>query len=199
MKKILLFVFILLLAACSRVEAPPEPQVTEQIDLKDFFMKDGTIAKYKGEGNEFAQLLVKTQWLYDRYVNLYVDNGGTVVLTTYRIEKDKIDILQRIPEAYEEITPSEEELNLLAPLYTHLHLPLDKGATFGDWTVTDTTATLETPLQTFNDVIVLENQLEDGSKVRESFAKGYGLIKTEYIMQNGYTISSTLAQIESPK
>lgn len=198
MKKILLIVFVLLLAACSRVETPQEPQVIEQIDLKDFFMKDGTIVKYKGEGNEFAQMKVKTQWLYDRYVNLYIDNGGTVMLITYRIDEDKIVILQKVPEAYEMVTPSEEELNQMAPLYTHLHLPLEKGATFGAWTVTDTTATLETPLQTFQDVIVLENQFEDGSMVRESFAKGYGLIKSEYIMKDGYTVSSTIAEIESP-
>lgn len=205
MKKLILLL-ILLLAACSPNEAPPEPitkepkeqPIAEQIDLSDFFMKDGTIAKYQGEGNEFAQLTVKTQWLNERHVNTYTASG-TQVLTTYRIDEDKIVVLQRVPETYEVVTPTEDELKNMKPLYTYLQLPFEKGATFEGWTIIDTTATLETPLQTFQDVIVIEKQGEDDSIIRDYFAKGYGFIKSEFIMKDGYTVTSTIAEVESPK
>lgn len=199
MKKILLILSILLLAACSRVETTV-PSVNEQIDLKDFFMKDGTVAKYKGEGNEYAQLTITTQWLNERYVNVYTDTTGTVMLHTYRIDEDKIVVLQAVPESYEIVTPSDDELKQMEPKYTYLQLPLEKGATFEDWTVTDIAATLETPLQTFHNVIVIEKQGEEGSINRDYFAIGYGFIKSEYIYKDGYDIiSSTIEEIESTK
>lgn len=209
MKKLFMILLIVLLAACTRVETPVDPSTKEPIEqpekdsiaLSDFFMKDGTTAKYAGEGNEFAQLTIKTQWLNDRYVNTYT-SSGTSVLTTYRIDEDKIVVLQSIPETYDIVTPTEAELSSMEPISTYLQLPFEIGATFDGWTIIDTTATLDTPLQTFTNVIVIEEQNEEGSINRNYFAKGYGFIKSEFIMKDGdqlYTVSSTIAEIEESK
>ena len=219
---------ILLIAACGSEKAKPapekgqnevvenEPNEEEQVDegvveptdkedeeakvnLADFLMKDGAEAEFKGEGNEFAQYTAKTQWLNDQFVNVYEDNGGTIMLRTFRIDKNKIVVVQEEGEAYDAYMPSEEELKQMEPLYTYLQLPLDKGEKFGGWTVTESAATLETPLQKFTDVIVIEKKEESGGLNRKYFAQGFGEIKREFIMKEGdeeFVVTSTIEKVK---
>lgn len=158
---------------------------SEEIKLADLFMKDGTEAKFAGEGNEFAPYTAKTEWLNDRFVNVSEDNGGTVMLRTFRIDDDKIVVVREEGESGGKYNPSDEELDELEPLYTFLQLPLDKDSTFDGWTVTDNAMTLETPLQKFKDVIVIKKENADGSANYKYFAKDYGEIKREFIMKEG--------------
>ncbi|MBS4210215.1 hypothetical protein KHA95_19330 [Bacillus sp. FJAT-50079] len=170
-----------------------------QVALSDFFMKDGTVANFKGEGNEFAQYTAKTKWLNDRYVSIYEDNGGTVMLRTYRIDDDKIVVVLEEGESYDEYTPTDSELEQLKPLYTYLKLPLEKDETFDGWKVIDNAATIDTPLQPFHDVIVLEKRSDDGSINRKYFAKDFGEIKREFKMSEGdeeMTVTSTIEKVE---
>lgn len=211
MKKLILILSILILAACAREETNPPPikeepsevQKEEEpkntVDLSTYFMKDGTTAEFKGEGNEYAHYMSRTQRLYDRYVSVYEDNGGTVMLRTFRIDDDKIVVIQEEGESYETVTPAENELDEMEPMYTYLQLPLNKGATFNGWAVIDEKATLDTPLQEFTDVLVIEKKGEDGSTIRKYFAEGYGEIKREFIMNEGdqeFAVTSTIEKIQ---
>lgn len=183
-------------------EEPKQEEPSEEYMLKEFFLRDGAVAKFIGEGNEYAGCTCTTQWLNDRYVNVYSDNGGTVVLQTYRIDEDKIVLIHREAEVYEPVNPTEEELEAMPVLSTYLQLPLETGATFDGWTVVDTKATLETPLQTFTNVIVIEKIDEEGTLNRSYFAKAFGEIKSEYILKVGdeeHTITSTIAEITYTK
>lgn len=168
-------------------------------DLRHFFLEDGQVATFIGEGNEYASLKMTTQWLNDRFVNVYTDNGGTVMLRTYRIDDDRIVLVQEKPEAYEMETPTEEELLQMPVISTYLQFPLEKGVTFEDWTVIEVGATLETPLQTFNDVYVLEQKSGDWTN-RNYYVERYGLIRTEHISIIGeeeYVVTSTIASIQN--
>ncbi|MEK3889217.1 hypothetical protein [Bacillus sp. FSL K6-3431] len=174
-------------------------EVKKEIALSTFFMKDEAEAEFRGEGNEFAQFTAKTQWLNDHFVNVYENNGGTVMLRTFRIDKDKIVVVREEGESYDDYSPSDSELKQLEPIYTYLHLPLNKGSKFDGWTVIDNKATLDTPLQEFSDVIVIEREGDDGSITRKYFAKDYGEIKREIIMKEGteeFTVTSTIEKVK---
>lgn len=208
MKKLLFVLSLLLLVACNREQPSSESiddksrgetPATEQVALADFFLKDGAVASFRGEGNEFATYTAKTERLFNRYVNVYEDNGGTVVLRTFRIDEDKIVVIQEKGEAYEMETFTEEQLTVMTPLYTYLQLPLKVGTTFDNWTITDTNATVETPLQTFKEVIIIEGKGEGESITRRYFAKGFGEIKREFVMVDGdqeFRVTSTIEKVE---
>lgn len=215
---VLISMFIFTLAACIQKEdSSPKEESTKKEEtiptkeeehqlvsseddlLYDFFMKDGTEAEFEGKGNEFAGFTAKTQWLYDRYVNVYEDNGGTIMLTTFRIDEDKIVVIQEEAESYDAVHPPESELEQMESLYTYLQFPLDKGVSFDGWEVMDNKANLKTPLQSFQNVIIIEKENEDKSITRKYFAKGYGEIKREYIMKENddeFVVTSTIKKIK---
>ncbi|CAM4100820.1 hypothetical protein [Lederbergia lenta] len=173
--------------------------VNDEIALADFFMKDGTEAEFAGEGNEFAPYTAKTEWLNDRFVNVYEDNGGTIMLRTFRIDNDKIVVVREEGESNVKFDPTDQELNELEDLYTYLQLPLDKDITFDGWTVIDNAMTVETPLQVFKSVIVIKKENIDGSTNTKYFAKGYGEIKREFLMKEEdkepFVVTSTIEKI----
>lgn len=207
---------LLIMAACGRNESVPNQrdenkkeivhetenkgtnQTEQSIILSDFFMKDGAVAEYLGEGNEYAQYKSRTQWLNDHYVNVYEDNGGTVMLRTFRIEDHRVVIVKETGEAYHDYLPTENELDQLNPLYTYLQLPLTTGAEFDGWKVIEDSLTLSTPYKQFENVIVIEKNNEDHSVTRKYFVAGLGEVKREFIMQEGkekMTITSVLEKI----
>ncbi|MGX2958506.1 hypothetical protein JNUCC23_04375 [Peribacillus sp. JNUCC 23] len=206
---------LLIMAACGRNESVPNQRdehkkeivhetenngtnQTEQSILSDFFMKDGAIAEYLGIGNEYAQYNSRTQWLNDHYVNVYEDNGGTVMLRTFRIEENKVVVVKEISEAYDDYLPTENELDQLNPLYTYLQLPLKTGSEFDGWKVIEDSLILSTPYKQFENVIVIEINNEDHSVTRKYFVAGLGEVKREFTMQEGKektTITSVLEKI----
>ena len=211
MKKYYLFLFIamLSLAACGENNidtpnevAPDQPNVDgktepaeETMDLADFFMPDGSIVEFEGEGNEFASYTQKTEWIDDQYVNVYEDNGGTTVLYTFRVTDDQVDVIRREGEMYKEDQATAEELDKLTTLYIYLKLPLEKGAKFDDWEVVEVDGTLDTPYDTFKDVITIEKD-EDDILTRLYFAKDYGEIKREVVMEDeSMTVTSTIKNV----
>jgi len=228
LKKRIALLGLLLLAACGSQQAEPEPSERDKVqeeggekgnpskeqtedkskkqeeakktaDFKVFFMKDGTEAEFLGEGNEYASYTTKTQWLYGRYVNVYENNGGTVMLRTFRIDEDKVTVIQEEGEAYDTFMPSEKELEQMNPLYTYLQIPLTEGSTFDGWTVISESADIETPLRKFSNVIVVEKKNEGGSIIRKYIAEGYGEIKREYLSKEGdqdSLVTSAIANIK---
>lgn len=225
MKRVMTSAFLLLfmLAACG-VEPDPEPvipdAVTPQPDTETpgegeepasgneaeasgdpyaFFLEDGAIAHYKGEGNEYAQLTKRTVHLAGGHIAVYEDNGGTTVLSVYRLTADTADLVKEEPEFYEEYEPSLEELQALDPISRYLELPIEVGGTLNGMPVKELGVQVETPYKVFDDAILLENKTEDGAIIRSYFVEGFGEVKREFIMSDGeneYEVTSSLEKIQ---
>ncbi len=186
----------------TQVEEKPlvaEEAVSEVVDLSHFFLKDGSIASFVGEGNEYASYQTRTEWHNDHTVSIYEDNGGTRLIRTYRIEDDSIQLIQEEGEFYGEYDANDDELQRLTPLSTFLQLPLKKGILFDDWMIVSINQTIDTPFKTFHDVIMLEKKTESGSILRKYMVKGYGEVKREFIMDNttdGFSVTSTIESIK---
>ncbi|WP_434399694.1 hypothetical protein M1Q06_11780 [Planococcus sp. 11815] len=170
------------------------------VDPYDYFLEDGSTAKFEGYGNEFAEFTLKTDYMEANHVATYEDNGGTVVLKVFRLHEDRIELVKQEGEFYDDYTASFEELEALEVISTYLEFPIEEGQEIGDATVVETGTSLETPYQNFDDVFVLESMTEDGSINRNYFVEGYGEVKREFRANaddsDEMTITSTLASIE---
>ncbi|MDI2588957.1 hypothetical protein OR571_18120 [Psychrobacillus sp. NEAU-3TGS] len=182
---------------------PPSEEVVtpseSPISLSHFFMPDNSVAQFKGEGNEYATYSLTTLYPFENYVITYEDNGGTVVQRIFNVQENKISLIAENGEAYEPTTHSLAELQAMQEIEVYLATPIEVGATFNDWKITSTTETLETDLQTFDHVIVIEKTNEDNSITRKYFAKNFGEIKREFFMQEGdeqYIVSSVIESME---
>jgi len=225
LKSTVLFIFILLLSSCNTtidkesngkpdtpdydeeetvgvVEKPKE--VIEEpekvrVDLANFFMEDGAVANYLGDGNEYASFLARTQWHNGNTVSIYEDNGGTTVLRTYRITEESIDLIKEAGEFYDKFNPTDVELNALPTLSTFLQLPLEEGELFDDWMIISVNQIIETPYQTFEKVILLEKTDESGAIQRKYLVSDFGEIKREFIMNEDeieFSVTSVLESVE---
>lgn len=174
----------------------------EAINFQRYFKPDQTTAYFAGEGNEFASFTEQTTWLSDQYVAVVVNNGGAIVMKIYRIKDDGAELIadELVDGLPEDIKfPLPESLEKLPRLEPYLAGPFEIGATFGNWTIVETDATLETPYKRFEKVLVIEDSGEDFVN-RKYFAENYGLIKTESMMSveltEEVTVTSTLQNIE---
>ncbi|MCZ8535890.1 hypothetical protein M9R32_01640 [Paenisporosarcina quisquiliarum] len=181
------------------VKEESQTSIEEKVELKSFFMRDGAVASYIGEGNEYASYQARTQWHNDDTVSINEDNGGTTVIRTYRITDDSIDLIKEQGEFYEQFNPTNEDLKSLPTLSTFLQLPLEKGTTFDEWTLVNVEQTLETPYETFNHVIVLEKTDDNGAIQRKYLVKGFGEVKREFLMKENdaeFIVTSILETVE---
>ncbi len=71
-----------------------ESEKDGEISLTDLFLPDGSKAHYQGEGNEFAELDIEVTRPFENYVIIHENNGGSLVRHIYKIEPDKISILE---------------------------------------------------------------------------------------------------------
>lgn len=184
-------------AAENNIEAE-EPDGNEA-DLYAYFMEDGTIAKYKGEGNEYAALTLRTTYLPEGHIAVYEDNGGTVTLRVYRLGGNRAELVKEEPEFYEEYTPTAEELQALKPISLYYQLPIAVGDAVKGMAVIQTDAQVETPYRNFDGAILLEQTGEDGAMLRSYFVKEFGEVKREFRMTEGeeeYIVTSSLESIE---
>lgn len=204
MKKFCWFISViclLLLCACSEETLKPvsSPPIEQPVNLADYFMEDQAVAKYKGEGNEYASYTARTQWHNRNTVSIYEDNGGTTILRTYRISENSIDLIQEQGEFYDTFEPTDKELEAMPILSTFLKLPLKQGTSFDGWVIASVNDSLTTPLKNFNEVIKLEKKDDSGAIQRKYITKQYGEVKREYIMQDGeneFIVTSTIESIE---
>ncbi|GGA27213.1 hypothetical protein [Psychrobacillus lasiicapitis] len=175
------------------------PPSESSLSLSHFFMPDNSVAHFKGEGNEYASYTLTTLYPFENFVTTYEDNGGTVMQRIYHITDDKISLIAENGEAYEPTTHSLAELQAKQEIEVYLASPLEVGATFNGWKITSVSETLETDSQTFDHVIVIEKTNEDSSITRKYFAKNFGEIKREFIMQEGdeqFIVSSVFESME---
>ncbi|WP_438318058.1 hypothetical protein [Sporosarcina sp. FA9] len=202
---------VLLLVSCSTEKPVTFPdnkdnseeesivELVEQTDtdMSQFFLSDKTIAYFKGDGIEFSTYTSRTEWLDDRHVNVFENNGGVELVTSYRLEDDNIVVLQEVPLETEAYTITIEELDKKQPIRDYLNFPLEVGTVIDVWTVVSITDELETPLQNFSNVIVLEQQFEEEAFSRSYFAVGFGEIKREYIAKENGNVFEVTSVIES--
>lgn len=166
--------------------------------MRDYFLPDGTRADYVGEGNEYAQLKIQVAQPHEHYFVIHEDNGGALIRRIYKINTDRIDILEeRTVDAKPEF-PSLDELEAMQPIGTYLQKPFSIGTVFDEWTIVETGATVETPYKTFSDAIVIEEKGNDFVN-RKYFVQGFGEVKREAVMRSSdgqeYTVTSTLESI----
>lgn len=183
-------------------ETEPEIEEPQEMgpDLHTYFMPNQSIARFEGMGNEYATYTLETQYLYDDYIGTLEDNGGTVVQRIYRVEENRIVKIFEEAEAYEADFPPFNELESMPELETYLSLPLEEGTTFGGWTIEQVDGTLETPFQTFTDVIMLSQEGEDQSVIEKYFVEGFGEVKRVFRMPGGegeeFEVTSTLQSVD---
>lgn len=219
---LLLLLSVLLLVSCSTAKPIPDVEIEKPVtlpveednsveesneesveqtetDLTQFFLPHETIAYFKGDGIEFSTYTSRTEWLDDHHVNVFEDNGGVELVTSYRLEDDTIVVLQEVPLDTEAYTVTIEELDMMQPIRDYLTFPLEVGTVIDEWTVVSITDELETPLQSFSNVIVLEQEYETEAFSRSYFAVGFGEIKREYIDKdngNVFEVTSVIERIE---
>lgn len=178
-----------------------EPDEEEEIVLLDYFMPDGSKARYQGEGNEFAELDIETYHLNEQYVVIDENNGGSFIRKIYKVTDNKIAVVSEEMIDLNEDLPTIEELEALDEQSVFLELPLEVGQTIDDWTIIDMDATVETPFQTFNDAIVLE-MVSDGFTNTKYIVQDYGEVLRETIMESedegdeDFIVRSSLKSVE---
>ncbi|WP_318614489.1 hypothetical protein [Sporosarcina sp. YIM B06819] len=169
------------------------------IAMTDFFLPDGSKAHYQGDGNEFAELDIEVAHPFENYVIIYENNGGALVRTIYKIDRDEIVIIDNQMVESKTDFPSQKELDAMTPTGIYLKKPFTKGTSFGDWTIIDTDVNVETPYQNFDHAIVIEKQDKDVIN-RKYFVKGFGEVKRESIMTTDdgskYIVTSTLKAVD---
>jgi hypothetical protein len=177
------------------VEAPSESE------LREFFLPAGSVAHFEGVGIEFAQYKVEYAQPFQNYFILHENNGGALLRKVYRVNDDKIEILESTVVNQEESVPMLADLEKLNPIGVYLMKPFEVGTEFGTWKIVETDATVETPYQTFNDAIVIEEVL-DNAVNRKYFVSGIGEVMRESIMDTDdgeYVVTSKLRTIDRAK
>ena len=174
---------------------PPSEQLnkTPPLPLKSYFKQDGAVAQFLGFGNEYAQFTETTTRLFDEYVELQENNGGAEIQRVYRIKQDAIELV------YEEVIEEEKntftiaQLNQLESLETILIWPIIDGATFENKMISYP-VTYKTPYKNYENSIRITEEVE-GGKNHFYYAEGDGLVAKEFIMDDGYEVTSILETI----
>lgn len=182
----------------NEAETPKEEEI-EVADLRDFFLPDDSKAEYEGVGNEFAELKIEVHHIGDEFIVVDEDNGGVTIRKIYRIEEDQIATLSENPIDLNEPLPDAEELNKLEQKDTYLKTPLAVGEKFGDWVVVETEGTVETPYDSFDNVLIIESVNDDFTN-RRYLVPEYGEVVRESIMETedeeDFIVISSLKTIE---
>lgn len=178
-------------------EGVPRQNDDVVMPMSDFFLKDGTKAHFKGEGNEFAGFTMEITQPYENFFIVYENNGGIFLRRIFSATEKQIYILDESTVDYKDEFPSLAELEDMTPKGIYLQKPLKVGATFDLWTVVDIDATVETPYRTFTNAIVIE-QKEEHVTNRKYFVQDFGEVKRESIQTtNGkeFVVTSELESV----
>lgn len=177
---------------------PNNIQKNNSLSLKRYFMPSGTIAYFKGTGNEFASYKESTTWFGENYVQTVVENGGATVEKIYRITADEVQLVlqQEVPEQPTSVY-TEQELHALETIAVMLTVPFEEGKKMGNRQIVMIPTEIDTEYGHFTDVVVVEEVL-DNSKTRYFYAPDYGVVRTEFYDNDELIITSELASIDEP-
>ncbi len=186
--------------AVEELEPIEDPQATPA-SLLDYFLPDISSAYYEGVGNEFAEIVTTTSRVGQDYVIIHEDNGGSYIQKVYKLDGDKILLVKNEPVEINGPLPTLSELDAMMPIRTYLQEPIEVGTTFNSWTITETDASLQTPFQQFEDVVVME-EVDGEFTNRIYLAEGFGEVKRESIMEISgepdFIVTSTLENVTEP-
>jgi hypothetical protein len=173
----------------------PEIQLEEPtlLNLKSIFKKDGDVAYFVGDFNEYATFTETTTWLNDEYVQILTDNGGSVTRQIYKVSLDKIELVFEKMDVSESEDLPIEKLELLKPISTLLIAPIEDGAAFDDKVITYPVDFL-TPYKKFSDTIQVTVE-DQNSTIDYYYAQHYGLIGKITTFEDDYQITSMLTSI----
>lgn len=161
---------------------PTPAPAEEEIDISDYIpMKVGYIWEYEGEGNEYASYTSKIEFAENNRYQEAQDNGGTVMANIYEVRDDSIIHVYQMGENYEHKNLLKEKDNLEDIV---LKLPIQVGNKWvgeeNSYEIIDTKATITVPYGTFNDSVVVKRTYKDGSESYLHYAKGVGLLQSEF-------------------
>lgn len=180
---------------------PTEDPQTTPASLLDYFLPDISSAYYEGVGNEFAEMVSTTSRVGQDYVIIHEDNGGSYIQKVYKLDGDKIQLVKNEPVEMNGTLPTLSELDAMVPIRTYLQEPIEVGTTFNSWTIIETDASLHTPFQQFEDVVVME-EIDGEFTNRIYLAEGFGEVKRESIMEISgepdFVVTSTLENVTEP-
>lgn len=173
--------------------------VEQEISMRDFLLPNNSKAHYQGEGNEFAELDIDVEQLFENYIIVYENNGGSYWQKIYKIGTDKIEIIAEDIIEFEPAIPTLQQLEQMKPIGVYLQKPFTEGTKFEEWTIVETGATVETPYKIFDNAIVIE-MVEADFVNRKYFVPGSGEVKRESIMtmegEEDYIVTSVLESVE---
>ena len=155
--------------------------------LRKYFKKDGDIAYFKGIGNEYASFTETTTWINEDYVQILVDNGGSITQKIYRVTDVDIRLVLTRNAEDEIIKPTIAELNSMETIDILLEAPFDNDGTMF------TNVPFKTPYGDFNAILV-ESETE-GVNISKYYAEDYGLVGEVYTFTDGSKIESYLSSI----
>ncbi|MEG0259786.1 MAG: hypothetical protein RR651_07930 [Lysinibacillus sp.] len=174
----------------------PEQQTVNS--LVEFLPKNGTTYFFEGEGNEFAGYTVKTLAIDDTHIAQIEDNGGVQQLKVYRITNTSIDLISKQVIDKTAVIPSASKVKSYKKIETLLQLPLKAGHSFEGWNTISISEKMNLGWGPLDQIIVIE-KVDNTLLTRKYFAKGYGLIKSEYIIENEgedpFIVTSTLKSL----
>lgn len=190
MKQLILIMAVALLSACNMAEGEHTEEflVEEQVSavaaeyayayenaspLQLFFKEDQTKATFHESNENGDSFTEETFWLSEDYVKTIVVKQGVATYSIYRITKDAIEIMY---EGETDLKVTTADLQQMTVKRSFLTFPIEIGTSLEGWTVTNVNQQIETPFETFHEVVELTQKIE-GQIIRRYFASGFGLVK----------------------
>lgn len=190
------------LTACSQptpspapMPAPQPPAVEPEINLSEYLpLKIGNSWKYEGIGNEFASYTEKVSHQKDNKAQV-IRSSGTVTANRYEFTQDSILHTYQQHEFYEDKDILDSPANFNAII---LKLPLKVGNSWvsesNTCEIIDTDVSVETPAGTFEKCLAVKTIYKDsGNYSIRYYAKGVGMVKSEYNMPENLKVISQLS------
>lgn len=204
----LLVFSLILVSACSRpapvpapspTPAPPSPPsgtLNESSETLSLYLplQVGNSWTYEGIGNEFASYSQKVTHQIDNKAQVIL-SSGTVTANRYEFTEDSILHTFQEHEFYEDKSILDRPANLNAVL---LKLPLEVGTSWtsesNSYKIIETNGTVETPAGIFKNCLAVKTVYKDsGNHSINYYAKGIGMVKSEYIMPEDQKVISQLS------
>ena len=218
MKKIigLILVFMMLFSGCALLNPTPTPTPTASESptispspspsaspsapvVTDYFPFNGNVKMtYEGTGIEYASFVSTVDFIGNNAIQLRTDNGGTVTVTVYALEDGALVKVYAQGETYyqQDFTAERTVHEVVLPklLTTGAEWTLDDGT---PCIITKTDAEVTVPFGSFKALEV--TKVYTDSTVREYYAVGFGLIKSEFTAKDdpSFTVVSALSGYEA--
>jgi len=166
----------------------------EVLKVGDFFpMKPEAKYVYEGTGNEFASYSRWTDFIVGSKVQYRQNNGGTELVRVVDVRAGKAVVKFEHEAFFREDMTGEEELSEVV-----LQEPIQAGNkwSLGDTRTREITSVqvdVDTPSGKYNAIEVTTSSADD--QVVDYYAKGVGLVKTEFKVSGEVLVSSSLKEI----